>query len=75
LIFGSSEDVSNTVVPNTFEGVNLEVVLPGFDHNPNPEPILLRDSSDEGDDPEHDQIFIKANKLLAIQKTVGFGFS
>jgi hypothetical protein len=41
------------------------------------EPIrtAITPTSDEGDDPEHDQIFIKANKLLAIQKTVGFGFS
>ncbi|KAK2375808.1 hypothetical protein QL285_076674 [Trifolium repens] len=76
-IVGSSEEgSSSSIVPNSVQGITLEVILPGIQSTPSSGLALLRqqESHDEGTQ-QREQVIYGSAKLLQIQQQIGFCYS
>jgi hypothetical protein len=67
------EGSSNSFVPNTMPGIELEVVLPGlFDSSTVGTQLLLENGSNGGRNVQLSNVDLGSTKLLQIQQKVGF---
>jgi hypothetical protein len=64
----------NSEVPNSMEGLILEVVLPAIEHTPKFGLVMLLADGEDVGGQQVDAIHAESKKLLEIQQKVGFGY-